>query len=254
MSNKCIYKPEGKAGEYSERACNLYNGCSNGCTYCYLKRGPMSGTLGISTPTLKKTLGGTPETAYKVFCKELSQHKDEIVGDGSGYLFFTFTSDPCLPETIDLNMLCMKTAIDEGVKVMMLTKRADFINHQAFQGLLGACDISKLAAGFTLTGRDDREPNASTNQERIDAMRRLHDDMGVYTWASIEPIVDLRSSYRIIKKTCGFCELYKIGIISGEKPGYTHQNVRDFISYVRSLVPDEKIYWKESIIKYANQK
>ena len=188
-----------------------------------------------------------------MFCKELSQHKDEIVGDGSGYLFFTFTSDPCLPETIDLNMLCMKTAIDEGVKVMMLTKRADFINHQAFQGLLGACDISKLAAGFTLTGRDDREPNASTNQERIDAMRRLHDDMGVYTWASIEPIVDLRSSYRIIQETCGFCDLYKIGIISGEKPGYTSQNVRDFISYVKRLVPDERIYWKESIIKYAKK-
>ena len=49
------------------------------------------------------------------------------------------------------------------------------------------------------------------------------------------------------------CDFYKIGIISGEKPSYTPQNVRDFISYVRRLVPDEKIYWKESIIKYAKE-
>lgn len=254
MSNNCIYQPKGKAGEYSEWACNLYNGCSNGCDYCYLKRGITKAVLGMSTPVLKKSLGGTPETAYEMFCKELSQHKNEIVGDGSGYLFFTFTSDPCLPETIDLNMLCMKTAIDEGVNVMMLTKRADFVDYQAFQKLLGTCDISKLAAGFSLTGKDDREPNASTNQERIDAMRRLHDEMGVYTWASIEPIIDLRSSYRMIQEICGFCDMYKIGIISGEKPSYTPQNVRDFVSYVRELVPDEKIYWKDSIIKYANQK
>ena len=250
MSNNSIYKPKGKAGEYSEWACNLYNGCSNGCDYCYLKRGITQAVLGVSTPVLKKTLGGTPERAYEIFCKELSEHKTEIVGDGNGYLFFTFTSDPCLPDTIDLNMKCVKTAINEGVSIMMLTKRADFLNHQAFLGVLGACDNSKLAIGFTLTGRDDREPNANTNQDRIDAMRRLH-EIGIYTWASIEPIVDLRSSYKMIQDSHGFCDFYKIGIISGEKPSYTPQNVRDFISYVRRLVPDEKIYWKESIVEYA---
>ena len=69
MSNKCIYKPEGKAGEYSEWACNLYNGCTNECDYCYLKRGITQAVLGVSTPVVKKTLGGTPERAYKIFCK-----------------------------------------------------------------------------------------------------------------------------------------------------------------------------------------
>jgi DNA repair photolyase len=44
---KAIYNPSGKAGEYSYWACNFFKGCSNGCEYCYLKKG-----------VLKKTLGG----------------------------------------------------------------------------------------------------------------------------------------------------------------------------------------------------
>ena len=206
MSNKCIYKPEGKAGEYSEWACNLYNGCSNGCTYCYLKRGPMSGTLGISTPTLKKTLGGTPETAYKVFCKELSQHKDEIVGDGSGYLFFTFTSDPCLPETIDLNMLCMKTAIDEGVKVMMthiggypgryasgIKSRLDLVKPKIF--VCGHSHILKVIPDRSL-GVLTINPGAAGRQgwQNVRTLLRLTLDAGNITGCQIIELADDRNA------------------------------------------------------------
>ena len=30
-----VYKPRGRAREYSELACNLYRGCTHGCRYCY---------------------------------------------------------------------------------------------------------------------------------------------------------------------------------------------------------------------------
>ena len=30
-----IYKPKGKALEYSELAANLYRGCGHACTYCF---------------------------------------------------------------------------------------------------------------------------------------------------------------------------------------------------------------------------
>lgn len=42
FNGKAIYNPKGKAGEYSEWACNFYTGCSNNCQYCYCKRGVMS--------------------------------------------------------------------------------------------------------------------------------------------------------------------------------------------------------------------
>ena len=30
-----IYEPKGRAKEYAPLACNLYMGCTHGCTYCY---------------------------------------------------------------------------------------------------------------------------------------------------------------------------------------------------------------------------
>lgn len=41
-----IYQPKGPAGEYAKWAINLYNGCSNGCTYCYNRRGVLSYAFG----------------------------------------------------------------------------------------------------------------------------------------------------------------------------------------------------------------
>ncbi|MCL2434964.1 MAG: hypothetical protein FWD09_02345 [Lentimicrobiaceae bacterium] len=52
FKGKAIYNPSGKAGEYSYWACNFYTGCSNGCQYCYCKRGVMAHTWS-DTPKLK---------------------------------------------------------------------------------------------------------------------------------------------------------------------------------------------------------
>lgn len=38
INGRVIYSPKGKAGEYAENAANFYVGCSNGCTYCYLRK------------------------------------------------------------------------------------------------------------------------------------------------------------------------------------------------------------------------
>jgi DNA repair photolyase len=45
FNGKAIYQPAGKAAEYAEYACNFYVGCSNQCTYCYLRKGIGKGTL-----------------------------------------------------------------------------------------------------------------------------------------------------------------------------------------------------------------
>lgn len=54
FKGKAIYNPSGKAGEYSYWACNFYVGCSNGCTYCYCKKGILAGAMGQDKPQLKK--------------------------------------------------------------------------------------------------------------------------------------------------------------------------------------------------------
>ena len=52
-----IYQPQGAAGEYAKWAINLYHGCSNGCTYCYNRKGVLSHVFGdkpeLAAPIIK---------------------------------------------------------------------------------------------------------------------------------------------------------------------------------------------------------
>lgn len=50
INGRVIYSPKGKAGEYAENAANFFVGCSNGCTYCYLRKGRGAKVLGGSRP------------------------------------------------------------------------------------------------------------------------------------------------------------------------------------------------------------
>ena len=90
INGRVIYSPKGKAGEYAENAANFFVGCSNGCTYCYLRKGRGAKVLGGSRPELKKTLREYPY-ALDIFKNELLAHKEELQKTG---LFFSFTTDP----------------------------------------------------------------------------------------------------------------------------------------------------------------
>ena len=122
------------------------------------------------------------------------------------------------------------------------------MDHPAVQNVLSRKGF--VSVGFTLTGRDDLEPGASTNRERIQSMKELH-NAGISTWASIEPIIDPDLSFEMIRETAGFCDHYKIGILSGKK-GYTPQQIRDFVAKVQSL-GHTSIYWLSLIHIYINK-
>ena len=242
---KAIYEPSGKAAEYSNWACNLYNGCPHSCTYCFNDHNIMAGTLGGNIVSLKKSLVDT-ETAFKIFVSELTRHRETIIKDGG--LHFNFVSDPCLPETIELNFRCMDEAQSQGVFCKVLTKRADWLHHPAVQNALSHKGL--ISVGFTLTGRDDLEPGASSNMERVHAMAELH-NAGISTWASIEPVIDPALSFAMIVETLGFCDHYKIGILSGKKD-YPPQQIRDFVAQVQSL-GHTSVYWKESLREFISK-
>lgn len=254
MSNNAIYQPKGKAAEYAKWACNFYVGCSNECNYCYLKKGIGSKTLGGNKPTLKKCFKDADcnkweDYALWVFESELKENLNELQQNG---LFFSFTTDPLLPETIDLTFEAIEMCIEYGVPVYILTKTVtnrfnvfydNFSKEEAIN--------SKIAFGFTLTGHDELEPNASTNAERIEAMKKLH-DAGFKTWASIEPVIDFNSSLQMIRQTINYCDLYKIGLESGGK--YGNIFLYEFISSIMNLCRFYsflKIYFKDSILKAA---
>ena len=242
---KIIYQPSGKAAEYSRWAANLYNGCSNGCCYCYNNHGITSGVVGGETVRLKKSLGDE-KTAEQIFLAELAKWRDAIIADGA--LHFNFVSDPCLPQTIELNWKCINYALSQGVQCQVLTKRADWQGLPAVQGALEFKQLIRV--GFSLTGCDELEPGASPNEERIRAMRELH-NAGIATWASIEPIIDPQKSLDMVARTLNYCDHYKIGILSGKK-SYTPDQIRQFVGMVNALNP-RSVYWKKSLLEFATR-
>lgn len=281
---KIIYVPAGKAREYAPWAANIFVGCSNDCAYCYCKKGVLGHGMGQKIPQLKKpfqvdsdpVFGGTAHgrmmdfvlgcnKAVIVFGKELEKYRDRIMADGKG-IFFTFSSDPCLLKPVDTFETFMRCALralgcDENgkrtndlppVPVTILTKCTDWTKGIGGYRLMKAGG-QNLCVGFTLTGRDDLEPNASPNMARVEAMRKVY-EYGVHTFASVEPVIDLDDSLEMIKATLGFCDEYKIGLESGMKHNrkpITVEGLVQFVEDVQRLVaekaPTAKIYWKESI-------
>ncbi len=251
FNGKALYQPRGAAQEYSPWACNFYTGCSNNCEYCYCKRGVMS-HVWSTEPKLKKCFKN-PAHALEIFEKELKANLEELMKRG---LLFSFTTDPLLPEPKYLTLESARICAKYDVPVKILTKRADFIKNLKFKWNDTEwlyLDRELTAFGFTLTGFDDKEPGASTNQERIEVMRELH-EMGFKTFASIEPVIDPAMSMRMIEATHGFCDLYKIGLISGKrKDFYNEECLTLFFRWLLTRDPGYfKVYLKDSFLKYFN--
>lgn len=245
---KTIYQPSGKAGEYSGWSCNFYRGCSNGCEYCYLQDSP-NADIYTSVPTLKNCFKGKEEKAMELFKKEFAVCLDEL---RKSWLFFSFTTDPLLPETMGLTAKAVRICMENGVNVRLLTKRADFV--EPFFGLLSAKEgydeelcKKHIAFGFTLTGHDELEGNSSPNQERIKTMKELH-DRGYRTFVSAEPVIDPASSLQVIKETLDFCDLYMVGLLSGDME-YGEDEVRNLVDELLGLPGKPKIYLKDSVVK-----
>ena len=239
-----IYKPKGAAEEYAKWACNLYNGCSNLCEYCYNRHCQAKALLGKGEPTTKRDW--TEDKLFEQFKKEINKWKWQIIEDGG--IHFNFVSDPCLPETYELNLDCIRYAVKCGVPVQILTKMSEWIDTLEWQSFLESelfkTNVLRVSFGFTLTGMDEMEPGASTNDERINAMQRLY-KMGCTTWASIEPVIDVQRSIEMMRKSAIYCDTFKIGLLSGKK-AYTRADVWGLKATAEEI---SRIYGSEVIFK-----
>lgn len=274
---KILSRPRGNAEEYGRWSVNPYIGCSNNCGYCFLKKGPSGGYLGQPKPVLKKGVVNE-EHAYHLAMAEIIEHRDEIIRDGG--LFMTFTSDPCAEQTIRLFVGIGGDSIRKGIPVTLLTKSTNFcrewicaIRTPIFNclGRDAKCDynyehLRSLAIGYTLTGHDELEPNACTNEQRIKEMSHVKDFEGgenIHLWASIEPVIDFPHSLDMIYQALNAgCQHFKIGLLTNNtrvvrKPfefgehKFDAYKVKDCLHFIEDVMRmtsgKATVYWKQSV-------
>ena len=286
-----IYQPQGAAGEYAKWAINLYHGCSNGCTYCYNRRGVLSHVFGdkpeLAAPIVKSR---DRQINYFLELKKLTAHDpipdvvienctnvairsciyidakrigvSRLIEDGG--VFMSFTCDPLDAEDNVQNytLYAVKILLRYDIPVTLLTKNVAWLKEDNWKKLLKeypkhiCCSThhALLTIGFTITGKDELEPNAPSTEKRIEALRKLHDEYKIKTFVSLEPIIDLHSASEVIKKTYKITDEIRIGAQSPIKKN--RYNVMEFISFVvavRSLANNLDCHFmvKDSMYKQA---
>ena len=248
IKGKALYTTKGAAREYGRIGCNFYTGCPHECTYCYLKRGAPSKQLGGNKVRLKacfKDVGDAADTLRR----ELDKHLEQCQRYG---IFLSFTTDPLIDETRGLTMMAMTEAVWRDIPVRVLTKNSTYIYDEVMMAYLEHIQYRNLIHfGFTLTGHDEMEPRANTNQDRIMAMQRMH-LMGFSTFASIEPVITWEAAERMVCESLSCCDHYKLGLRSGVKKDY--YDITESGAAIERIVRTVEAHGKTIYLKESTRK
>lgn len=199
-----IYAPAGQAGEYSALATNPYRGCGHQCAYCYVP-----GVLHITRKEFDA--GAIPRDDFI----------RRLIGDAEKYqalgiteqVMESFTTDVYHPGDTALTRETHKILQAYGMGICPLTKGG----RRALRDL----DLfrpGRDAFASTLTSLEDTfslkwERAAALPGDRIDTLREFH-DAGIFTWVSLEPVLDTAATLEIIRRTHRFVDLYKVGRVN----------------------------------------
>ena len=166
--------------EYGDYTMNHVQGCFHGCKYpCYAYL--MAKRFGKCKAYEEWIEPKLVENTLELLDKEIPKLKDKIKS-----VQLCFTTDPFManyPEVSEMTLKAIEKLNNANIPCNILTK-----------GIL-PIELSNLSKkneyGITLVSLDENyriktEPNASPYQDRIDALKKLH-DAGCKTWVSIEP-------------------------------------------------------------------
>lgn len=234
MKLKVIYEPRGAAREYGEMALNVYNGCSNGCVYCF------------APDVLKKDrelFHAKVEERANFLSKVESDCKSGLLDGKVVHLSFVCDPYPEIEKELEVTRNVLKLFQTYGISFQMLTKG----------GTLAVRDFDLYkpgdAFGSTLTFVHEAdslkwEPKAALPKDRLFALKEAH-NRGIKTWVSLEPVVDPNQTLELIKVTKDYVDLYKVGTIN-------YHELKDTIDWndfgTKAIASLEK-YKKEYLIK-----
>lgn len=199
---KIIYEPKGKALEYAPLAANLYKGCGHSCSYCWAPS---------ATYQDREAFYNHPIPRKNVI-KLLREDAEKLAGDKRPVLL-SFTCDVYqkLDDECGLARKAIEVLNENNIAVHILTKGAKRAEADFDVLVLNPKNTFAVTLTFDDLGKSVRwEPYADTPQVRTESLKKAH-DLGITTWVSFEPVIDPEAVYRLIDKTQGFVDLYKVG-------------------------------------------
>ena len=210
-----IYAPKGKAGEYAGLACDIYNGCTHGCRYCYAKHYAPADYHQAAAP-------------QKNFIARLKQDIEQLAPDCPEILL-SFHADVYQPAENDLQLTRQALEIlrDADLHFTVLTKggtRAvrDF-------DILEGYDKARFGTTLIFTEQADAdfwEPEAASIENRIQAIIAAQ-SRGIPTWVSIEPVIDPVQAIKLVQAIHPFVDHWKVGKIN------YHKDIEDAVDWIR---------------------
>jgi len=206
---KTFYETMGKAQEYAPIALELYESCQHSCAYCYNTTKPKKYQKKAETFfTEGKPISGIVEAVEKK-AFEFERYIDPKM---RRRVLMCFGSDPYqeAERKFEVTRRVLEILDRNKVPFQVLTKNPALA--------LRDLDVFKRAGGHLATTvlfldealRDKWEPGAPKPLDRLYAMKVAHEN-GVYTWASVEPVVDPVEALKVIERASPYIDLWKVG-------------------------------------------
>jgi DNA repair photolyase len=216
---KYIYESDGPAGEYAPLTANPYLGCGHKCKYCFVPR--------VRHITREEFDRGAE--AREQFISHLIRDAAKYQAAGiTEQVLISFTSDPYHRFDTSLTRQTFEALAAHGLAFCALSKGGTRVLRDA--------DIfrpTRDAYAFSLTSTDvtfsaNWEPDAAPPADRMLAAKLMRDKFGLYVWNSLEPILDIEHTLRVVEATHGFVNLYKVGPVHYLGGKYSKPDLRDY--------------------------
>jgi len=128
-------------------------------------------------------------------------------------VMLSFTTDPYHPGDNRPTRETLQILQEHGMGICTLTKGG----HRALRDI----DLfrpGRDAFASTLTSLDDEfsnkwERGATMPEDRIETLQQFH-ARGIFTWVSLEPVLDTAATLEIIRRTAPFVDLFKVGRVN----------------------------------------
>ena len=218
--------------EYGDYTINHVQGCAHGCKFpCYAMM--MAKRFGKAKTYEEWCEPKLAENALEILDKEIPRLKDKIES-----VHLCFSTDPFMygyDEVSYMSIAIIKKLNEAGIKCTALTK-----------GIL-PIELAKLSLeneyGITLVSLDEgfrkeMEPNTAPYQERIAALRALH-DAGCKTWVSIEPYPTpnfIEQDLNEILEAISFCDKIIFGRLNYNKKVSEYKDHKIYFNKLAELV------------------